>query len=605
MRAITALLLLCLCSVATAAGQPYRFGDVDRIVAFGDVHGAYDELVSLLQAAGVLDDRLRWSGGATHVVSLGDLLDRGADSRAVMDLLMRLQGEAQQAGGRLHVVLGNHEVLNLTGDLRYVSDGEYAAFADDEDPAERAAAKATFATRFADPAAAEAAFAEEFPAGYFGLRAALRPDGQYGRWLLQLPVMLQIDATVFVHGGLPPVVAELGLDAVNRQLGSDLAEFVSLWQALREQGLIAFDQAADLAAVELDKLFESEIPPAVDPATLTKVRRFTELAQSTVFAARGPLWYRGSARCHPLLETDVVDAALARLDAQRVVIGHTPTPSRRATTRLDDRVIMIDSGMLAAYYDGTPVALVIDKGRTSVVYPRLPAVSEPVRYEHDNAADWGGDLADLERFLGTAEIVPQAQDAPGQRDFVRLRAADGREAEATVIERAATARRELAAYALDRLLGLGIVPVTVARTVDGRDVALQLRRGDWIDEPTRVERQLPLTNWCAAGNNFELMYVLDALTANDRSDRATIQYSPDRERLWVTGFASAFSTAGKLPRYLAGEADNIRISGEAARRLAALDSGALELALGDLLSKRERRALLQRRDAILAQWKIR
>ena len=61
-----------------------------------------------------------WAAGRAHVVSLGDLLDRGADSRKVMDLLMRLQGEAAAAGGQLHVVLGNHEAMNLLGDLRYV-----------------------------------------------------------------------------------------------------------------------------------------------------------------------------------------------------------------------------------------------------------------------------------------------------------------------------------------------------------------------------------------------------------------------------------------------------------------------------------------------------
>ena len=69
--------------------------------------------------------RFKLGGGEAHLVSLGDLLDRGNDSRAVMDLLMRLQEQAQQAGGRVHVVFGNHEQMNLIGDLRYVSADEY------------------------------------------------------------------------------------------------------------------------------------------------------------------------------------------------------------------------------------------------------------------------------------------------------------------------------------------------------------------------------------------------------------------------------------------------------------------------------------------------
>ena len=82
---------------------PHRWTEIPRIVAFGDVHGAYDQLVTALKAAAVIDDALDWSGADTHLVSLGDLLDRGADSRQVLDLLIRLQSEALQAGGRVHI----------------------------------------------------------------------------------------------------------------------------------------------------------------------------------------------------------------------------------------------------------------------------------------------------------------------------------------------------------------------------------------------------------------------------------------------------------------------------------------------------------------------
>jgi len=80
--------------------------------------------VSILQAAQVVDAQLRWVGGMTLLVSLGDLLDRAPQSLKAMDLLMRLQEEARSSGGYVHVLLGNHEVMNLTGDLRDVSDEE-------------------------------------------------------------------------------------------------------------------------------------------------------------------------------------------------------------------------------------------------------------------------------------------------------------------------------------------------------------------------------------------------------------------------------------------------------------------------------------------------
>ena len=103
-----------------AQSAPLQWQGVEHVVAFADVHGAYDELHQLLRDSSVIDAQDHWAAGTTHVVSLGDLLDRGTGSRRIMDLLMRLQGEATAAGGRLHVLLGNHEAMNLLGDLRYV-----------------------------------------------------------------------------------------------------------------------------------------------------------------------------------------------------------------------------------------------------------------------------------------------------------------------------------------------------------------------------------------------------------------------------------------------------------------------------------------------------
>src|SRR5215217_3572082 len=84
-----------------------------RIVAIGDVHGAGDAFVSILQRAALIDAQRRWTGGTTVFVQTGDLLDRGTAVREVLDLLTRLEPEAAKAGGRVEVLLGNHEYMNL------------------------------------------------------------------------------------------------------------------------------------------------------------------------------------------------------------------------------------------------------------------------------------------------------------------------------------------------------------------------------------------------------------------------------------------------------------------------------------------------------------
>ena len=108
------------------AGQAEWTG-VERVVAVGDVHGDYGGFVEVLRSAGVIDQKLRWTGGKTHLVQTGDVPDRGADSRKAMDLLMNLEKQAAKAGGQVHALIGNHEAMNLYGDLRYTVPGEFAA----------------------------------------------------------------------------------------------------------------------------------------------------------------------------------------------------------------------------------------------------------------------------------------------------------------------------------------------------------------------------------------------------------------------------------------------------------------------------------------------
>ncbi|MBN1240262.1 MAG: metallophosphoesterase [Gammaproteobacteria bacterium] len=224
---LAASAMLSLIEVAGAQSAPggSRWPAASRIVVVPDVHGAYDELTDLLEATGIVGAELEWAGGDARLVSLGDLLDRGPDSRRVMDLLMRLEREAPAAGGRVHVLLGNHELMNLTGDLRYVSADEFAAFAAEESDAMREAAFAEYRARRPEPAdddEARVVFDATYPLGYFAHREAFAADGRYGSWLLGLPSLIVIGDTAFVHGGLPQAVAGTTADALNAQIAAEL-----------------------------------------------------------------------------------------------------------------------------------------------------------------------------------------------------------------------------------------------------------------------------------------------------------------------------------------------------------------------------------------------
>ena len=280
-------------------------------MAIGDVHGAYDRFVGMLRAAELIDGRQRWVGGRARLVQTGDLLDRGPDSRRVVDLVRKLEREAADAGGRVHALLGNHEFMRLVGDWRYVSAGEFKAFqtgdsADLRDRVrdvnvERAAARAREEKREFNASEYRAQFAKDFPLGYIELQLAFGKDGDYGKWVRSRIAAVKINGVLFIHGGVSDRVANLGCDGLNAEV------------------------QRDLAAVPVPN------------------EKITSLLSAT---EDGPLWYRGMASEPETEFTPMLTSILQRLGARAVVVGHTPLADARITTRFGGRVMLIDTGML-------------------------------------------------------------------------------------------------------------------------------------------------------------------------------------------------------------------------------------------------------------------
>ena len=160
---------------------------------------------------------------------------------------MRLEAEAVAAGGKVHVVLGNHDVMNIVGDLRYTTKGEFAAFAGEESPAMREAAfQRHLATRTGDKTTvddARRAFDLAYPPGFFAHRAAFAASATYGKWLLGKPLLLQINDTLFVHAGVSEAAANIGRTAINGALRGQLLEYAGLLEQLTAQGVV--DPATD------------------------------------------------------------------------------------------------------------------------------------------------------------------------------------------------------------------------------------------------------------------------------------------------------------------------------------------------------------------------
>jgi hypothetical protein len=569
-----------------------RFADVARVVVVADVHGARSALIDILVAAELIDSAAHWSGGASHLVSLGDLLDRGPDSRGVLDLLMRLQGEAAAQGGRVHVVLGNHEVMNLIGDLRYLTASDYAAFAAEETAAQRFAGYASLAPAGTLDDATVARFEEDYPQGYFARHEAFSSHGPYGGWLLSLPAIVVINDTAFVHGGLPPLVATQAVDALDATITTKLRRYLELRDKLEAADVLPIgDMSRDYATARSVLESRGEQSPPV-----TDIEEFLALADAPELGPDGPLWYRGSVYCKPLLERPTLEAALEELGVERVVVGHTPTGDRRARALYDGKLVMLDTGMLAAYYSGRPTALVVEGEQKYVQYA---APAERGTLEQGATAEpYPFSEAELIAALEQAAVQTVTRNEGGTPWAVTL-TLEGAEVEGAFLPRSAgrAADLELAAATLDDLLGTALVPPTVARAIDGEDGALQLRYPRAVTETQRAARQAGFSGWCPIEPQLDLMRAFDLLTYNPGRTADNVLYRNELTDVVLTDHRNAFGTERALPAGL--DLAAIEMPAALIDALRALDEPGLSAALGGRIDARRIRALLARRDQLL------
>ncbi len=295
---------------------------VDSLFVVGDTHGEYDNLRRLLAGAGLVDAGGHWSGGHKHVVFLGDLFDRGPDVTRDLWFLYRLGREAKQAGGGAHVMIGNHETMVFTNDLRYTS------------PKERLVA---------------ALHDTKYPR-LFDLRHSV-----LGRWLAVQPGLMKVDGILLAHGGVTPQYTRYGVKEFNDSLRTFLGEdFFYYMDAL-------FDPADTTVKLVPDSSLAKRFPGSrvvvMDKATAARRLDF-------FFADTSVFWFRG------YLESDTgvsmvqgktassqradaaalssetkrraaeLDTVLERFHADLQVVGHTPGETVRS--RFGGRLIAVD-----------------------------------------------------------------------------------------------------------------------------------------------------------------------------------------------------------------------------------------------------------------------
>lgn len=376
-------LLLALLTGVVIVASPLSAQGPARIIAIGDIHGNIDGLRSILTVTGLIDGN-KWIGGKAQLLQTGDYMDRGEHTRDVLDLLMALEPQARDAGGRAFALLGNHEVMNLVGETRDASREIFATFADANSEKRRQEAWENYSKLAAlkkdrgEPiptvyAQTKEAWLTTHPVGYAEYKDAFSPKGKYGAWLRGKPMVTEVAGNIFMHAGINPATPPARLDDLNTQLRDEIKRMDQFVDKLIELKLATRDftlqEILQVASAEIGlanaRIAEAKaegkepdrkklnVPLLMDAQEIMKVDSWVSINPE------GALWYRGLSTVKDDPAGGPFAVLLQNYGARRFVTGHTPQATRSITVRFGGRAVLIDTGMLTAVYKGRASALEI------------------------------------------------------------------------------------------------------------------------------------------------------------------------------------------------------------------------------------------------------
>jgi len=157
----------------------------NRIVAVGDIHGDYNQFIKILKHAKLIDKNKNWIGKNSILVQMGDLVDRGVDSKKVLDLMIKLKKQSKQNGhGKVYSILGNHELNRLSGIFTFSLINDMMSFGSIEQH-----------------------------------RKAFALHTKYGNFLRkEMEPVVIVDDILFTHAGLISEYADLGISQLNKKI---------------------------------------------------------------------------------------------------------------------------------------------------------------------------------------------------------------------------------------------------------------------------------------------------------------------------------------------------------------------------------------------------
>lgn len=362
-----------------------------EIVVIGEVQGAANTVAAFLQHLDLIDSENRWSGGNTILIQTGDLIDDGEHVRAALDLFMRLQEEAAAAGGQVIVLMGNHEALNILGELRGVNPLAYQSFSGPDSESRqrqvweewstwRAERAEAIGEAFETDSEAEQKWFAAHPLGWVEYVESMGPDGIYGAWLRSLPVAVEINDVLFVHGGVHQEIEDRKVESINRRAAEEIERFDEHKAFMIAEGLcLPTSSAGEMVdVINQEALFLNNLDDSERTSSNPRVARLLQIYDLSqwkswsVLDGKGPLCFRGAARWPEDERGPEIAAILEEFEVERMVTGQSDGRNRLIQARFDDRVLLTSIDMTddPDGGGGDPAALKIMDGDYFVVTMR-------------------------------------------------------------------------------------------------------------------------------------------------------------------------------------------------------------------------------------------
>lgn len=285
---------------------PDSFAMPERLLAISDVEGNFNAFAGFLERNGVIDQGFNWCYGKGHLVLVGDLMDRDENVVPILWLLYKLEGQAKNAGGAVHCILGNHDVMNFQGNYKYNAE-RY-----------RAVSQLIYQAEHKGRGKADSATQKDCT------RFLYSPRSELGAWLHSKNGIARIGDYIFLHGGLSPRILpyKLSITRINT-----------------------------LCRAHWDERLYHHPGPVAEANFL--------MGREGIFWYRGLL--KGDKKYYGKATGAQVDSILAQYGVEKIVVGHTII-SDRVTSHYNGRVIAVDVHHGKEKQSGKTKGLLIEHG---------------------------------------------------------------------------------------------------------------------------------------------------------------------------------------------------------------------------------------------------